>query len=117
MLKNIITLIILLLLVDSIWLYLIKDKYANQVEIIQKESMKINYYSALVTYILIAIGLFYITDLNPSKAFLFGVVGYGIYDFTNGAIFKDWDFNIAVADTLWGGVLSAVTVYLHNKIL
>lgn len=117
MIKNIIALIIIILLVDSIWLYLIKDKYANQVEIIQKESMKINLYSALVTYILIAIGLFYLTDLKPQKAFLFGVVGYGIYDFTNGAIFNNWDFNLAVADTLWGGILSAVTVYLHNMIL
>jgi uncharacterized membrane protein len=28
-----------------------------------------------------------------------------VYDFTNYALLKDYDFRFAVADTVWGGVL------------
>jgi uncharacterized membrane protein len=30
---------------------------------------------------------------------------YAVYDFTNVAIFEDYDWKFAIADSLWGGIL------------
>lgn len=108
--KRLIKIFILLLLLDSIYLYFIKDKYNKQIINIQKEPMVINLYSALIVYILISLGLYYINDVK--MAFFYGIIIYGVYDFTNGAIFKNWNFNLAIIDTLWGGLLCGLTIYL-----
>jgi uncharacterized membrane protein len=39
---------------------------------------------------------------------LLGLVAYGAYDFTNGAILKNWSWTITFADIGWGIVASAV---------
>ncbi len=120
--KNVLLIFIILILIDLIWLYIIKDKYAEEIFKIQKEKMVINYYSAAVVYLLLAVGLYYITKNekdNMSKiktAALFGLVTYGVYDFTNGAIFKQWNFKLGVMDTIWGSVLCGSTMYIYNKI-
>jgi len=121
MLKDIIILVIILIIVDSIWLYLIKDKYSEQILNIQKEPLTVNLYSAAIVYFLIAYGLLYLTKnaTNHEKikmAFVFGITSYGIYDFTNGALLKNWDFNIAILDTIWGGILCSSSMYLFSKL-
>jgi uncharacterized membrane protein len=39
--------------------------------------------------------------------FLFGIILYGIYDFTNYSLLKDWPLSVTLVDTLWGGILCA----------
>ena len=38
---------------------------------------------------------------------LFGLVVYGVYDFTNYATLRQWPFVLTVADVAWGTVASA----------
>ncbi len=117
MLKKLLSIFIILILIDSLWLYLIKDKYKAQIENIQKESLSVNMYSAILVYVLLAFGIYYLLDdKDLKKAFIFGLVTYGVYDFTNGALLKNWDFNLAIGDTIWGGILVASTVYVLSKI-
>jgi len=122
MIKNILLILIILLLIDVIWLYLIKDKYAQQIVKIQNQEVVINYYSALFVYVLLAIGLYYLsinkTDImtKVKLSALFGLITYGVYDFTNGAIFKDWDFKLAIMDTMWGSILCASSMYAYSQI-
>jgi uncharacterized membrane protein len=40
--------------------------------------------------------------------FLLGLLAYGTYDLTNLATLKGWTATVAVADMLWGGVLTMV---------
>ena len=49
-----------------------------------------------------------------SHSFMFGLVIYGVYDFTCGAIFEKWDKKLMIIDTLWGGILYMITNYLTN---
>ena len=120
--KDILLIFVILILIDLIWLYLIKDKYAEQILNIQNQEMVVNYYSAFVVYVLLAIGLYYFTkdekDISKKvqNAALFGLVSYGVYDFTNGAIFKNWDFKLGIADTLWGSILCGSTIYAYSKL-
>jgi len=122
MIKNILLILIILLLIDVIWLYLIKDKYSQQIVKIQNQEVVINYYSALFVYVLLAIGLYYLsinkTDImtKVKLSALFGLITYGVYDFTNGAIFKDWDFKLAIMDTMWGSILCASSMYAYSQI-
>ena len=119
--KNILLIFVILILIDLIWLYLIKDKYMVQVFDIQKQELTVNYYSAFVVYVLLAIGLYYFTkDKNNTldkvkNAALLGLITYGVYDFTNGAIFKNWDYTLGVMDTIWGSILCGSTIYIFNK--
>ena len=123
MIKNILLIFIILILIDLIWLYLIKDKYTEQIVKIQNQELIVNYSSAVIVYILLAIGIYYLT-LNEKDTMtkikmsaLIGLVTYGVYDFTNGAIFKNWDFKLAIMDTIWGSILCASTMYVYSKLI
>jgi uncharacterized membrane protein len=121
MLKEILTLFVLVIAIDMIWLLLIMKTYMQEIKKIQKEDVSINFISAYITYLLIPIGLYYLAIKDTTnvkdrvtKAFIFGITAYGIYDFTNGALFKDWNMQLAVADTIWGGILCASSVYVYS---
>ena len=51
--------------------------------------------------------------------FTFGIIVYGVFDFTSATIFKEWNMNLAIIDTLWGGFLYFISsyygIYLANK--
>jgi uncharacterized membrane protein len=44
-----------------------------------------------------------------------GAATYAVYDFTNLAIFEKYNLYLAIADTIWGGVLMATVRYLLNQ--
>ena len=111
---------ITLLILDAIWIkYYMGEKYKQQVRSIQGTTITIRVKHAIVAYIFMIIGLnvFVLTDYNVNiiKSAIFGLVLYGVYDFTNLAIFDDFDFKLALTDTLWGSLvyaLAAATTHL-----
>jgi uncharacterized membrane protein len=46
------------------------------------------------------------------EAVILGVVIYGVYESTSYALFKKWNLNLAIMDTLWGGALFGITTAL-----
>ena len=114
---------ILLVLVDSIYLYFIgKPVFDKTVLAIQKSPLVVNIAPAIFTYILMAILLnHFIISVNksPFNAFILGFCTYGIFDFTNMAIFKKYDLKTAIIDTLWGAILffavTSSTYYVKNS--
>jgi len=113
---------ILLVLVDSIYLYFIgKPVFDKTVAAIQNSSLVVNIAPAVFTYILMAILLnYFIISVNKSAfdAFILGFCTYGIFDFTNMAIFKKYNLRTAITDTLWGAILffsvTTITYYLKS---
>ena len=100
---------ILLILVDSIYLFFIgKPVFDKTVAAIQNSSLVVNVAPAIFTYVLMAILLnYFIISVNKSAfdAFILGFCTYGIFDFTNLAIFKKYTIKAAITDTLWGAIL------------
>jgi uncharacterized membrane protein len=100
---------ILLVLVDSIYLYFIgKPVFDKAVAVIQNSPLVVNLAPAIFTYILMAILLnYFIISSHKSAfdAFILGFCTYGIFDFTNMAIFKKYNLKTAIIDTLWGAIL------------
>ena len=81
--------------------------------------MKINFLGAALCYIFLVTGLNYFI-IKPKKsvydAFLLGLVIYGVYETTNYALFKNWSILTVIMDTLWGGLLFALTTYIVNTL-
>jgi uncharacterized membrane protein len=75
-------------------------------------------YGAIACYIFLVLGLnYFILSANKSvmDAFILGIVIYGVFETTNIVLFKKWPIHIAVMDTLWGGILFALTTYIIKQ--
>jgi uncharacterized membrane protein len=54
----------------------------------------------------VILNYFIISANKPAfDAFILGFCVYGIFDFTNMAIFKKYNLKTAISDTLWGAIL------------
>jgi uncharacterized membrane protein len=96
--------------IDILWL-LTGGIYARHiVQKIQGMPMQMRILSAAVVYFFLAYMLLQVS--SAKQAFMYGLCIYGVYDFTNHALFNDYDWKFAVADTLWGGVLFTMAYLL-----
>ena len=109
---------IVLVVLDSIYLNLIKEHFSALIKNIQGSPLVLNmrsYVSIAVCYIFLITGLNYFI-IKPNRsiqdAFLLGLVIYGVYETTNYALFKKWTLFTVIVDTLWGGILFALTTYI-----
>lgn len=110
--KEIILTGVILLLLDAVYIILTKSLWDIQVASIQRVSMQIRVLGAIVCYSLLILGLYYFILRNrrsPFDAFLLGLLVYGVFDSTNYAMFKKWDWKIAMMDATWGGAVFAMT--------
>ena len=110
---------ILFVLIDSIYLYNTSNHFNKLIKKIQNTNITLDLYALILCYVFLVFGLYYfIIKDNRSifDAFLLGIVIYGVYETTNKAIFKSWDWFSVFMDTLWGGILFATTTYLTYKI-
>lgn len=106
---------ILLLVLDFIYINMIKSQYEAQIVRIQRVVMKVKMLPVVVCYALLIFALHYFilrTHRPVLDAFLLGFIIYGVFDATNYALFKKWDLRLAIADALWGGILFALTTFL-----
>ena len=104
---------------DYCYLTLIKDFFTNQIEIIQGSPVKINYLAFIICYIFLIIGINYFI-IKPKRsiqdAFLLGLIIYGVFETTNMALFTKWSWITVFIDTLWGGLLFALTTFIVSLI-
>ena len=110
---------ITIVLLDAVYLNLVKGFASNQVQKVQNAPIKINYVGAIICYIFIVAGLNYFIikpNRSVSDAFLLGIVIYGVYETTNLAIFTNWSWLMVIMDTLWGGILFALTTFIVKAI-
>jgi uncharacterized membrane protein len=103
---------IIFVTVDFFYLNLIKDFFGNQVQSVQGTPLKINYLGAVICYIFLIFGLNYFI-IKPNRsiqdAFLFGLIIYSVFETTNLALFSKWSWLTVIIDSLWGGILFAIT--------
>ena len=113
--------IFVLLTLDYAWLHFyMKHRYIDLVKIIQKSKMNVKIIPALFAYLFMIIGLLNFVLPNIKKGslqsyfqygFLFGVILYGVYNFTCAAVFNNWDITILIQDILWGGFVYFIASY------
>lgn len=124
--KNLIAGIILLSLIDAPYLYLNSTLYGNKVKQISGgKSITQRYYSALMVYIALAVGIVWLVlpritavelggKLRESIIYggIFGFASYATFDFTMHFMFQDWDIMVSIMDTLWGSVLCSIVAFI-----
>lgn len=119
MIKNIILLAILFVLVDAGFLYLMRNNFKTMVNKIQGSPLKMKILPSIACYIILVSSLYYFIINKKGTyidAFLLGFFIYGVYETTNMAIFKDWDYKIGLIDLTWGGFLFLISTYLFNNV-
>lgn len=100
---------------DAVYLSLIKEPYLQQIENIQLTKPSVKMIGVFLSYTFMIFGInYFILQKKASllDAFLFGLIIYGVYDATAYALFTKWSVNLAIIDTLWGGILMMTTAYL-----
>lgn len=114
--------IVLLPIIDAPYLYLNKDLYLAATKSISGgRGFTSRYYSAVLVYISLALGIAVLAIPNirtsswqalASDALkwggIFGIAAYATFDFTTHFMFDGWTFQIAVMDTIWGGILCSL---------
>jgi uncharacterized membrane protein len=110
---------VVLLFLDSIYLYSAGGFFQSMIQSIQcGKKMEIRIIGAVITYIcLIALLNVFIFNSNRGvkDAFLLGICVYGVYETTNYAIIDKWSKTSVIIDTLWGGILFSGTTYIMQK--
>jgi uncharacterized membrane protein len=105
--------------IDFFYLNLMKNYFNKQIQAIQGTPIKMNLLATLICYIFLIFGLNYFIiqpKRSVSDAFLFGIVIYGVYETTNWALFSKWSPFSVIIDTLWGGILFALTTSIIRLI-
>jgi uncharacterized membrane protein len=124
MLKELVVIFISLCVLDSIMLgVIVKSIWKNTIYNIQGSPLKIRFQYAIVTYFLLTAGIYLfalprihsVTDCILWGG-LWGLITYGIFDTTNGAVFSRYPLSTVVIDTLWGGVLVAAVCLITFSI-
>ena len=118
---------VLLLIIDLIWIrFYMQRQYEIMIPRIQGTSLSVNFKYAVLSYICLAFSINYFVLPNikrnslkeiVSYGFVFGIILYGVYDFTAAAVLKEWDEITMFIDVFWGGILFALTAYLTNVIV
>ena len=110
-----------LVILDFIWIAVFMGRaYKHMIPDVQKSEMEIRKKYAVFSYTLMVLGLSMFVLPNVRKYSLtdsvkyggtFGLVVYGIYDFTAAAVLDDWDENLALIDILWGSFVYTAAAY------
>ncbi len=106
------------MVLDGVWLgLLMKGFYRDQLAPIVRLAdggIAPNWPAAFVVYALLGLGiaLFVIpraetVSLAAGYGAMFGLVVYGVYDFTNYSTLRQWPFVLTLVDLAWGTAASA----------
>jgi len=111
---------VVLLSLDAVYLTLLSGFFDQQIRQVQGSSIQMNFVAAAMCYIILVFGINHFI-LEPKKsvyeAFLLGIVIYGVYETTSYSLLKNWRFSTVVVDTLWGGILFALTTMIVGRVM
>ena len=128
--KDLIITIIVYLIVDIPWLLYgaksLNVDYNRHVANIQGSPLKAKMGTALITYVMIALCIYYFGIKNNIKsslqkklidALMLALAIYGSFDLINYALFDKLPLHIALADMLWGLTSVTLTILITTHIL
>ena len=106
------------MVLDGIWLGVVmKSFYRTQLAPIARMSnggIAPNWPAAFVVYLALGAGVALFVSPRASSlgsaagyGALFGLVVYGVYDFTNFSTLRQWPLAVTLVDVAWGGVATA----------
>lgn len=113
MLKEYIKILVMLLILDiPVIMYINNKMYFTMFnKINNNKNMIINNYkiiSAILAYLFLAYAIYYFIikkNLTKFDALILGIIIYGVYNTTNYFSINNYSGEVAIKDTIWGGIL------------
>ena len=104
---------VLMMLLDLPWLYVSAERWQESIKRIQGGlPARFDWRWGIPTYF--AMGYLASMATTVNGAFWHGLATYAVFDGTNLALFKKYPVDLAIADTIWGGILFSIT-FLARK--
>ncbi len=114
-----ILILMILGLLDGIFIWLMKDIFQEQVQLIQNKPIKIKIISLIMCYLSLGFCLYYFIFSETKSdvrrvidSIILGLLVYSVFDTTNSILFEEWKTTTMLIDILWGGILFGMTTYL-----
>lgn len=120
---HILKITLLLIIIDIPYLFLNVADFKSMIKDIQGKDIDIKYIPALITYLIMSLGIYYFCLNNNDdiktkmiSAAILGFTVYGTFDFTSMTIFKDWKYKQSIIDMIWGTILFTLTILADEKL-
>jgi len=105
---------LLIFLLDLPWLSLVGGNYNAIIQAIQGgKEVRMRPIAGIVVYP--ALAFLALKTQSFQDAFLTGMCVYAVYDFTVLAAFKEYPLYMAVADSIWGGLLFTAVFWVRGR--
>jgi uncharacterized membrane protein len=120
MIYKLIVVLLSLLVLDAIYIGPQMSSFKALYKKIQGSPLVVNPVGAALCYVFLVAELYYFILSRKGSimdAFLLGLFTYGVYNTTTYALLKDFPFRIVITDSLWGGVLFALTAFIYYKLV
>lgn len=128
--KLYISTIVMLLILDGVWLGLIATPfYKTELGTMarrQGDVLTPIWSAAIVVYLVLALGIIWfvlprVSLANPALSSVawgvaFGLVTYGVYDWTNRATLAGYSLRLTLVDMVWGGVICGVSSVVASSL-
>jgi uncharacterized membrane protein len=118
--KTIIILSIVLLFLDYIYISTFSDHFKYQIYKVQKQKLQLNLIAVVLSYLLIIFGLYYFIIKDKRSvldSFLLGIFVYGVYELVSKSLLLNWEYKTVLIDTIWGGLLFAITTRITYSLI
>lgn len=104
--------ILVWLIIETAYLFLTNNVYKNFIN--RYAHFHFNILGAVFSYMCMLIGfVYFVRDIKTGM--IFGLVTYGVYNFTNLAILRNYPMAMIACDLLYGVSLFALLGYLRQK--
>jgi uncharacterized membrane protein len=118
-LYNLVKLSLIMAFIDFFYLNAMSSFFNTLVRSIQGSPIQLDFFATLVVYLFLVFQLYFFVLQQPYsnntqlllRAFLLGLSTYAVFEFTNKAIFSRWTYLATFYDSLWGGVLFALSSF------
>jgi len=118
--KNFSIIFIILLLIDSVFLFSISKLFQSQIISVQKTPVKYDIFAIVLCYFFLSLAFnYFIIDKKSSNILdpmILGLVIYGVYETTCKAILSEWKWSTVLIDTIWGSIFFALVSIVYKKL-
>lgn len=106
---------LVVLLLDGVFLYGIKDYFNKQIKLVQGSDMEPDILAIILTYLVMISALYYFIireRKNVMDAGLFGFSIYAVYELTTKSLLKNWKWKTVIIDSTWGAILFSLSTFV-----
>jgi uncharacterized membrane protein len=112
--------IVIFLILHFIFTYFNISKFNIFVSRIQGSKINIGNlpYLIHVLFLMISYKVFVLNkNFTVKEALYFGIILFGFFNLSNYILFNNWNLKLTITDSLYGGLLFALTLYLSRQFI